>query len=64
MNEVLKGNWNELRGKLKAKWGKLTDNDLVELKGNTQELMGKIQKLYGHTKEDAEKQFKEFKSSL
>ena len=64
MSEVLKGNWNELKGKIKAKWGKLTDNDLMELKGNTQELMGKIQKLYGYSKTDAEKEFNEFKKSI
>ena len=48
------GEWTELKGKIKAKWGKLTDDDLEEAKGNLEVVKGKIQKAYGYKKEKAE----------
>ena len=54
-NQVLKGNWNEVKGKLKSTWGKLTDNDLKEIEGNQQQLFGKLQKYYGYTKDDIQR---------
>lgn len=40
----LKGNWNEIKGKLKQKYGKLTDNDLTFIEGKEDELLGRLQK--------------------
>lgn len=61
MNEdVLKGKWKELKGTVKVKWGKLTDDDLVQIKGNATKLMGILQQKYGYNKERAEKEYKEF----
>ena len=51
----LKGNWNVIKGKLKQKWGKLTDNDLRLVEGEEDELVGRIQKRTGETKEAIEK---------
>lgn len=62
--DTAEGNWTELKGKIKAKWAKLTDNDIDELKGNMESLSGKIQKQYGYAKEQAEKEYKHFKESL
>jgi uncharacterized protein YjbJ (UPF0337 family) len=62
--DTVKGNMKELRGTIKAKWGKLTDNDLTEVEGNMEVLSGKVQKAYGKSKEDAEREVKEFKKSL
>lgn len=65
MNEdKIKGQWKQLQGKLKAKWGKLTDDDLKVAEGNTQYLVGKVQERYGIAKDAAEKQVSEFNESL
>lgn len=47
----LKGSWNEAKGKLKQKYGQLTDNDLVFQEGKEDELLGRIQQRTGETKE-------------
>jgi uncharacterized protein YjbJ (UPF0337 family) len=57
--DQIKGSWNEIKGSIKQKWGKLTDNDLKEFEGNFDGLKGKIQKLYGLTKEKASQEFDE-----
>jgi len=44
------GNWNVLKGKLKQKFGKLTDNDLMFIEGKEDELVGSIQRKIGRTK--------------
>jgi uncharacterized protein YjbJ (UPF0337 family) len=41
--EQMKGKWNQLKGKAKAKWGKLTDDDFKQVEGNQEKLIGKIQ---------------------
>ena len=65
MNEDrIKGQWKQLAGKLKAKWGKLTDDDLRVAEGNSEYLAGKIQERYGLAKDDAVKQVKEFDRTL
>jgi len=48
----LKGNWNEIKGKLKQKYGELTDDDLTFAEGKDDELMGRLQKRLGKTKEE------------
>lgn len=47
----LKGNWNELKGKLKQKYGQLTDDDLSFSEGKEDELFGRLQQKLGKTKE-------------
>lgn len=47
---VMKGNWNILKGRLKQKWAKLTDNDLRFIEGKEEELTGRIQKRTGQAK--------------
>jgi uncharacterized protein YjbJ (UPF0337 family) len=55
MNKLeLKGDWNIVKGKLKQKFGQLTDNDLQYTQGQEDELIGRIQKRTGQTKEAAE----------
>lgn len=46
------GRWKEFTGKLKEKWGELTDDELMEVEGNMDQLAGKIQQRYGGAKED------------
>jgi uncharacterized protein YjbJ (UPF0337 family) len=65
MNEDrIKGRWKQLSGKLKAKWGKLTDDDLQVVEGDSEYLVGRIQERYGIAREEAERQLKDFDSTL
>jgi uncharacterized protein YjbJ (UPF0337 family) len=56
------GMWEQLKGRVRQQWGKLTDQDLAQLQGHVEELAGKIQPRYGLAKEEAERQAKEFRS--
>lgn len=58
--DIFEGKWEEVKGKMKQAWGKLTDDDLDVIKGNHQEIYGKLQKHYGYTKEQAEKAIHDF----
>ena len=65
MNEdIIKGKLKQLTGKVKSKWGELTDDDLVAAEGKRDVLIGKLQEKYGLTKEKAEAQIKELEDSL
>ncbi|WP_226388861.1 CsbD family protein [Penaeicola halotolerans] len=56
MNKLtLKGNWNELKGQLKQKYGDLTDNDLIYAEGKEDELLGTLQKKTGQSKDELKK---------
>ncbi|MEQ8362715.1 MAG: CsbD family protein [Cyclobacteriaceae bacterium] len=55
-NLELKGNWNEVKGKLKQKYGELTDDDLSFAEGKEDELIGRIQKKLGKTKDEIKKE--------
>lgn len=54
--EKFKGSWNQTKGAVKEQWGKLTDDDLLEIEGRRDQLVGKIQTRYGITREEAESQ--------
>lgn len=58
--DTIEGSWTELKGKAKAHWGKLTDDRLDVLEGKRDQLAGEIQHAYGVSREEAEKQVKEF----
>jgi uncharacterized protein YjbJ (UPF0337 family) len=51
-NQRLKGNWNQIKGKLKQKYGELTDDDLTYVEGKEDELYGRIQKKVGKSKDE------------
>jgi uncharacterized protein YjbJ (UPF0337 family) len=55
-NDTIKGNWNQFKGKIKEKWGELTDDDIDVIAGKRDQLIGKIQERNGIAKEEAEKQ--------
>ena len=60
MNEdILKGKWLEIKGRVKEKWGKLTDNDLGETEGKSEKFLGRLQKKYGYIREKAEPEYKD-----
>jgi uncharacterized protein YjbJ (UPF0337 family) len=52
----VQGSWKQLHGKVKAKWGKLTDHDLTAINGRREELEGKLQQLYGLQKDQVRKE--------
>jgi uncharacterized protein YjbJ (UPF0337 family) len=58
--DQIEGKWKQAIGKIKEKWGKLTDDDLQLIKGKRDQLVGRIQERYGIAKEDAEHQVDEF----
>lgn len=58
--DIFQGKWEELKGKMKQTWGKLTDDDFDVIEGKHQEIYGKLQKHYGYTKDQAEKAVRDF----
>ena len=52
MKLQIKGSWNEVKGKLKQKYGQLTDDDLTFADGKEDELLGRLQKRLGRTKDE------------
>lgn len=63
-DDRIQGNWKQLTGKIKAKWGDLTDDDLTQAEGNTEYLVGKVQERYGIARDEAERQVKDFERTL
>jgi uncharacterized protein YjbJ (UPF0337 family) len=63
-NEQMAGAWRQIRGKVKAQWGKLTDDDLKQLEGNAEQLAGKLQQRYGLARAEAERQVQEFRRQI
>ncbi len=59
-SQVLEGKWDQLKGKVKEQWGKLTDNDIMIIKGQRDKLVGKVKEKYGYTKEKAETEVERF----
>jgi len=59
MNLQLKGSWNEVKGKLKQKYGQLTDDDLAFAEGKEDELLGRLQKRLGRTKDELKAEIEE-----
>jgi len=52
----VEGNWKQVKGKVKEKWGKLTDDEIDQIQGDAEILMGKLQKSYGYSREQAERE--------
>ncbi len=59
----IEGNWKQIKGVVKEKWGKLTDDDVDVVAGRQDQLIGKIQERYGVAKAEAEKQISEWQRS-
>jgi uncharacterized protein YjbJ (UPF0337 family) len=51
----IEGNWKQFTGKVKEKWGKLTDDEIAQINGNREQLEGKIQARYGYAKDQVRK---------
>ena len=63
-SDILKGKWNQIKGDVKKRFGKLTDDDMMQIEGDTTKAAGIIQERYGYTREEAEKHWKSFTSNL
>ena len=59
-SDQFEGKWKQLKGQVKQRWGKLTDDDITALKGKKNELIGRIQERYGISKEQAEQETEEW----
>ena len=62
--DQIAGNWKQFKGKVKEKWGKLTDDDLTTIAGKRDQLAGLLQQKYGYAKEQAEQELTEFSNAL
>ncbi|MDR6396509.1 CsbD family protein [Herbaspirillum seropedicae] len=58
--DIVEGNWKQFKGKAKEQWGKLTDDDLDVIAGKRDQLVGRVQEAYGVSKDEAEKQIRDF----
>lgn len=63
-SDQIEGKWKQVSGKVKEKWGKLTDDDLTVINGKRDQLVGRIQERYGIARQEAEKQVDEFNRYL
>lgn len=62
--DIIQGKWKQLAGQARVKWNKLTDDDLGVVDGHREYLVGKLQERYGWAKDQAEREVKQFESSL
>jgi uncharacterized protein YjbJ (UPF0337 family) len=60
----ISGNWTQWKGRVRERWGKLTDDQLDVVAGRRDQLLGRIQELYGLTKEEAERQMRNWERNL
>jgi uncharacterized protein YjbJ (UPF0337 family) len=58
--DILAGKWKELKGSIKEKWGKLTDDELDQASGRFDQLSGLLQQRYGYAKDQAERELDAF----
>ena len=63
-SDQIKGKWKQLKGSVRERWGKLTDDDLDVIDGQSDQLIGKIQERYGVAREVAQKQVDEWNSNV
>ena len=58
--DTLKGQWRQLKGEAKVRWGKLTNDELDQIEGHTEKLVGLLQQRYGYERQRAQKEVDEF----
>lgn len=61
--DMLKGNWEQVKGHVQKKWGELTNDEIDEIDGNRKILAGKLQERYGRARDEAEREIDEFETS-
>lgn len=58
--DQVKGNWKEFKGRIREQWGDLTDDDVERMAGERDQLIGRIQQRYGCTREEADRQVRDW----
>jgi uncharacterized protein YjbJ (UPF0337 family) len=58
--DIIKGQWMQLKGKVREQWGKLTDDDMDRISGNVEQLVGTVQERYGYAKDRAKAEVDSF----
>jgi uncharacterized protein YjbJ (UPF0337 family) len=58
--DTIKGQWKQLTGKVREKWGDLTDDEIEKIDGKREQLVGKLQERYGYAKDRAEREVDDF----
>jgi uncharacterized protein YjbJ (UPF0337 family) len=58
--DILQGKWMQMRGEIKRKWGKLTDDEMDQINGQYDKLVGVVQERYGYSRDRAEKEVERF----
>jgi len=61
--DTLEGQWKQLKGKMREKWGMLTDDDWDKVAGKKDQLIGRLQERYGYSREDAERDYNEWEKA-
>ena len=59
---LLKGQWNELKGRVKERWGELTNDELDRIEGRRDQLVGAIQQQYGRSRDEVEREVERWES--
>ena len=62
--ELTDSKWDDIQSQIQMKWGRFTQNDLDALKENLDEVVTRIRKVYGYTRDQAEREYHEFRVSL
>lgn len=62
--DQIEGSWTEMKGKARASWGELTDDELTQIGGKKDQLVGKLQQKYGLEREEAERRADDWASGL
>lgn len=60
----IEGNWKQFTGKVKEKWGQLTDDDITRINGNREQLEGVLQEKYGYAKDRAKQEIDNWSNGL
>ena len=61
---IMEGHWKQIKGAVKEKWGKLTDDELDQVEGNEEKLLGLLQTKYGYAKQEAKNELEKWKESI
>ena len=62
--DQIEGKWKQMKGSVRQKWGKLTNDDIDVIAGNQEKLAGKLQERYGISKEEAAKQIRDWNKTV
>jgi len=62
-SDMFEGNWKQFKGKMREKWGKLTDDDWNTVAGKKDQFIGKLQERYGYSRDQAEQDYSDWEKA-